>query len=68
MHHILRGIYSDQEIDSIYKTLEDTGETGHPPFLVAQNPAIISKAGQSLYDKVAGRIADINRLALKGWG
>ncbi len=68
MHHVLRGIYSDEEIDSIYKILQDTGETGHPPFLVARNPAIINQAGQSLHDKVAGRIADINRLALKGWG
>lgn len=68
MHHILRGIYSDEEVDSIYKLLQDRGVIGHPPFLVSKEPEIIEPAGEPLYQKVKQRIAEVNKIALRGWG
>jgi flavin-dependent dehydrogenase len=65
MHHVLRGVYNDEEIDFIYKQLSK--EVGHPPFRVAENPGAIRGLNPLLYDKIVKRKSEVDEMAKRGW-
>jgi hypothetical protein len=65
MHHVLRGVYSDEEIDLIYKQLSK--EVGHPAFRMADNPGVIRGLSPLLYDKIVRRKAEVDEMAKRGW-
>jgi len=65
MHHILKMVCSDDEIDYIFSILRD--KVGHPPFVIAENPEIVKAERPELYAKLKNIIEYVNRITAKGW-
>lgn len=65
MHHILRGVYADEEIDYIYQALRD--RTVHPPLAIFREPEVLREERPGLYEKVVRKITEVNRMAVTGW-
>jgi flavin-dependent dehydrogenase len=65
MHHILKMVCNDDEIDFIFNILQD--KVGHPPFVIAENPEIVKAERPELYIKLKNIIEYVNRITYKGW-
>jgi len=65
MHHVLKMVCSDDEIDFIFRLLQD--KVGHPSFIIAENPGIVKDERPELYKKLKKAIEYINKMALEGW-
>jgi hypothetical protein len=65
MHHILKMVCSDDEMDFIFQILRN--KIGHPPFVIAENPEIVKPERPELYAKLKNVIEYVNRITSKGW-
>jgi len=61
MHRLFRNLCTDEDVDYIYKTLQD--KVCHPAFVVFENPEIVRDRPE-LYGKLKQTIEDIDKMTL----
>ncbi len=65
MHHILKMVCTDEDIDFIFRLLQD--KVGHPSFVIAENPEIVKDERPKLYQRLKKAIEAVNRMAQVAW-
>jgi flavin-dependent dehydrogenase len=59
----------DDDVDLVYRMMQERGAVGHPAGFVAENPELIASALPEYHGRLKAAIEEINRQAAKGgWG
>ncbi|MEE8619177.1 MAG: FAD-dependent monooxygenase [Dehalococcoidales bacterium] len=67
-HIFTMALPNDEDIDYVFRLMQEQGKTGHPAGFVAENPELLKDERPGLYERLKKAIEEVNRLAVKGWG
>jgi hypothetical protein len=58
----------DEDVDFVFRLMQEQGKTGHPAGFVVENPELLKNERPEFYQRLKKAIEEVNRLAVKGWG
>jgi len=67
-HIFTMALPNDEDVDYVFRLMQEQGKVGHPAGFVAENPELLKDERPEFYERLKKTIEEVNRLAVKGWG
>lgn len=67
-HIFSEALPNDEDVDYIFRLMQEQGKMGHPAGFIAENPELVKDKRPEFYQRLKKAIEEINRLVVKGWG